>query len=78
MRSGRGFRNDLAALRDGVDEVTQPTLVIAGRNDGSVPFAHASAIQRGDLIEGSADGHFMVLSHDWRAISGKIRDFVVA
>ncbi|MCK2244339.1 MULTISPECIES: alpha/beta fold hydrolase [unclassified Crossiella] len=81
MRSGEGFRNDLATLRAGADQVvTQPTLVIASRNDGAVPFAHAealsAAIRHSRLIESAADSHFVWLSHDWPAISGKIRDFL--
>lgn len=82
MRSGHGFRNDLAAGGEGVDNVTQPTLVIASRNDGSVPFAHAerlaSTIQYANLIESSADSHFIWLGHDWPSISGKICDFLAA
>ncbi|WP_227998869.1 alpha/beta fold hydrolase [Nocardia australiensis] len=82
MRSGRGFRNDLAAVAGSAGEVTQPTLVIASRNDGSVPFDHAealaSAIQHSSLVESQADSHFIWLGQDWPAISGKIRNFLAA
>lgn len=80
MRSGRGFRNDLAVVRDDLAEVAQPTLVIASRNDGSVPFAHAEALAamlpHGDLLESNADSHFIWLGRDWPAISGEIRGFL--
>ncbi|MGO1056245.1 alpha/beta fold hydrolase [Crossiella sp. CA198] len=81
MRSGEGFRNDLATIRAGADEVvTQPALVIASRDDGAVPFAHAealsAAIRHSRLIESAADSHFVWLGHDWPAISDKIRDFL--
>ncbi|WP_232376104.1 alpha/beta fold hydrolase [Amycolatopsis aidingensis] len=80
MRSGQGFRNDLAAIRDRVGRVTQPTLIIASRNDGSVPFTHAEAlastVQHSNLVESAADSHFIWLSRDWPAISNKIRDFL--
>lgn len=66
MRSGRGFLNDLAATPHSAGKVTQPTLVIASRNDGAVPFAHtgalASTIQHSSLIESDADSHFICFS----------------
>jgi pimeloyl-ACP methyl ester carboxylesterase len=56
--------------------------VIAGRNDGSVPFAHAealvAAVGHGSLVESSADSHFVWLGRDWPVISGRIRDFLAA
>ncbi|WP_244162546.1 alpha/beta fold hydrolase [Amycolatopsis regifaucium] len=80
MRSGDGFHNDLVPRRDRAGEVAQPTLVIASRNDGSVPFAHAealaAAIQHSTLIESKADSHFIWLGPDWVAISEKVRDFL--
>lgn len=81
MRSGRGFLNDLATSHE-TGEVTQPTLVIASRNDGSVPFAHAEAlaasIRHSSLVESTADSHFVWLGRDWPAISGGIREFLTA
>jgi len=80
MRSGHGFLNDLATLPGSAGEVTQPTLVIASRNDGSVPFAHAEAIaatiQHSRLTESNADSHFIWLGQDWPAISGEVRAFL--
>jgi pimeloyl-ACP methyl ester carboxylesterase len=80
MRSGQGFRNDLAVLRDDLADVTQPAVVIASRHDGSVPFAHAEAlvatIAGSVLIESAADSHLVWLGPDWPAIGDRIRRFV--
>jgi pimeloyl-ACP methyl ester carboxylesterase len=48
MRSGRGFANDLATSvsPDIVRSVSQPTLVMASRSDGSVLFEHAEQLTR--------------------------------
>lgn len=80
MRSGYGFRNDLTAVPDVAARVGQPTIVIASRNDGAVPFAHAEAITaavpRCRLIESAADSHFIWFGPDWPAIAAEIRDFL--
>lgn len=80
MRSGRGFLNDLAARPNSAGRVTQPTLAIASRNDGAVPFAHAEAlastIQHSRLVESDADSHLIWFSPDWPVISRKVRDFL--
>jgi hypothetical protein len=77
MRSGRGFLNDLNPNPDITGDVSQPTLVIATRNDGSVPFAHArsltQAIPHATLVESQADSHFIWLGPDWPAIADTIR-----
>jgi pimeloyl-ACP methyl ester carboxylesterase len=48
MRSGRGFANDLSTSvsPDIVRSVSQPTLVMASRSDGSIPFEHAEQLTR--------------------------------
>jgi len=78
MRSGRGFLNDLNPAPDTTGDVSQPTLVIATRNDGSVPFAHAralsDAIAHATLLESRADSHFVWLGPDWPTIAGAIRE----
>jgi pimeloyl-ACP methyl ester carboxylesterase len=82
MRSGRGFLNDLHATPEATaaGEVGQPTLVIATRNDGAVPFAHAqslvAAIRHAELVESRADSHFIWLGSDWPAIAETIRVFL--
>jgi pimeloyl-ACP methyl ester carboxylesterase len=85
MRSGQGFRNDLADLAAGrvpVREVGQPALVIHSRKDGAVPFRHAeaitAAIRRGELVESDADSHFIWLGRDYPAIGDRMRDFLAA
>lgn len=80
LRSGSGFRNDLRPSPDVTADVGQPTVVIATRRDGAVPFAHAqsliTAIRRAELVESQADSHFMELGPDWPVISEKIRAFL--
>jgi pimeloyl-ACP methyl ester carboxylesterase len=82
MRSGHGFRNDLRATPDLTADVVQPTLVIATRHDGGVPFAHARAlaatIRRAQLVESQADSHLIWLGADWPTIARTIRVFLLA
>jgi pimeloyl-ACP methyl ester carboxylesterase len=80
MRSGRGFLNDLRPTPDITARIDQPTLVIATRNDGGVPFAHARSLARtirhAELVESRADSHFVWLGADWPAIAERIRAFL--
>src|SRR6266545_4009186 len=80
MRSGRGFRNDLRPTPDLTADVSQPTLVIATRHDGGVPFAHAqslaAAIRHAELVESEADSHLIWLGQDWPSIAETIRAFL--
>jgi len=80
MRSGHGFLNDLRPTPDVTGDVDQPTLVIATRNDGGVPFAHAeslaAAIRHATLVQSQADTHLIWLGHDWPTIADTIRDFL--
>jgi pimeloyl-ACP methyl ester carboxylesterase len=65
---------------DATREVDQPTLVIATRNDGGVPFAHAeslaAAIRHATLVQSQADTHLTWLGPDWPTIADRIRDFL--
>jgi pimeloyl-ACP methyl ester carboxylesterase len=80
MRSGSGFRNDLNPNPDVTDQVTQPTLVIATRKDGAVPFTHAvplaAAIPHAHLVESQADSHFIWFGPDWPAITETVLSFL--
>ena len=80
MRSGRGFLNDLRPTPDVTARITQPTLVIATRTDGGVPFAHAqslaASIAHAELVESRADSHFVWLGPDWPVIAERIRQFL--
>jgi pimeloyl-ACP methyl ester carboxylesterase len=82
MRSGRGFLNDLRPTPDATAAVVQPTLVIATRKDGGVPFAQTqslvNAICNADVVESQADSHFIWLGPDWPTIAARIRDFLDA
>lgn len=80
MRSTRGFLNDLRPTPDVTARIDQPTLVIATRTDGGVPFAHAqslaSTIRHAELVESRAPSHFVWLGADWPAIAERIRAFL--
>jgi pimeloyl-ACP methyl ester carboxylesterase len=80
MRSGRGFLNDLRPTPDVTAWIDQPTLVIATRTDGGVPFTHArslaSTIRHAELVESHADSHFVWLGTDWPVIGERIRGFL--
>jgi pimeloyl-ACP methyl ester carboxylesterase len=81
MRSGRGFLNDLQPTPDVTADIHQPTLVIATRRDGGVPFAHAEAlaahIRHAELVESQADSHLIWFGPDWPDIAETIRAFLV-
>jgi pimeloyl-ACP methyl ester carboxylesterase len=82
MRSGRGFRNDLRPGPDLCPAVSQPTLVIASRNDHGVPFAHAESLVAGiphaTLVESQATSHFVWFAPDWQAITERIHHFLTS
>ncbi|PZV98931.1 Pimeloyl-ACP methyl ester carboxylesterase [Micromonospora phaseoli] len=82
MRSGEGFRNDLRRGVDVTAEIGQPTLVLASRRDGSVPFGHAEylagTIRRAELVESRSDSHFLEFGEDWPAVCDTIRAFLTA
>lgn len=82
LHSGSGFLNDLRSTPDVTSEVTQPTLVIAGRKDGSVPFAHAeslvSGIRRAELLESDSESHFLWFGSDYPAVADRIRQFLTS
>ena len=82
MRSGRGFLNDVRPTPDITARIAQPTLVIATRRDGGVPFDHAlslaGSIRRAELVESRADSHFVWLGPDWPAICEQIEGFLHA
>lgn len=84
MRSGRGFTNDLRDLRRRPDltrEVAQPTLVIASRQDGAVPFATPNRswpASRGRTGRGESDSHLIWFASDYPVIADRIRAFLAS
>lgn len=82
MRSGAGFLNDLAEYPDTAGEVAQPTLLVATRTDGAVPFTHsetlAAEIPRARLLESTADTHLIWYSPDYPTIAEEIQQFLDA
>ncbi|MEO3861008.1 alpha/beta hydrolase [Acrocarpospora sp. B8E8] len=82
MRSGRGFVADMRPVADCTAHISQPTLIIATRNDRAVPFAHAqslaAAIPQAELVESRADSHMIWFGSDYPAVAAKIRAFLLA
>lgn len=80
MRSGRGFLNDLRGAPDVTGQVSQPVLVVASRQDGGVPFAHAEALVAGmpqaELVVSAAHSHFIWFGDDYPAVAETIRQFL--
>ncbi|TFB90863.1 alpha/beta fold hydrolase [Cryobacterium algoricola] len=80
MSSGRGFVNDLRPTPDITARIDQPTLVIATRSDGGVPFAQslslASSIRSAELVESHADSHMVWLGADWPVVGERIVAFL--
>ncbi|WP_246147985.1 alpha/beta fold hydrolase [Nonomuraea turkmeniaca] len=81
MRSGRGFVADMLPVADCTAHISQPALVIATRNDRSVPVAHAqsltAAMPRAELVESRADSHMIWFAPDYPAIAAQIRAFLL-
>jgi pimeloyl-ACP methyl ester carboxylesterase len=82
MRSGRGFLNDLRNGPAPALEISQPTLIVASRYDGSVPLAHAEAlatsIPHADLVVSEADSHFIWFGVDYPMITERIGRFLTS
>lgn len=80
MRSGHGFRNDLRNGPAPMQEITQPTLIIASRYDGSVPPSHAESLAAGiphaELVQSEADSHLIWYSSDYAVIAERIDQFL--
>ncbi|MFC4116957.1 alpha/beta fold hydrolase [Nonomuraea zeae] len=81
MRSGHGFVADMLPVADCTAHISQPALIIATRNDRSVPFSHArslaAAIARAELMESRADSHMIWFAPDYPAITAQIRAFLL-
>ncbi|WP_091669641.1 alpha/beta hydrolase family protein [Amycolatopsis marina] len=81
MRSSHGFRNDLRQLAKPIQTVPrQPTLIIATRSDGAVPFAHAQSLlatlPNAELVESRADTHLIWFGRDYPEITDRIHAFL--
>jgi len=89
MRSGAGFSNDLRTmaahdrstrLAAQAAQLRQPTLVIATRSDGSVPYAHAESltetIPNARLVTSNAPSHMIWIGDDYPAIAATITSFL--
>jgi len=82
MRSGRGFVNDLATTLapDVARSVAQPTLVMASRSDGSVPFEHSEQLTRlipnAELFISESQSHLLWFGGSTEALNDAIHSFL--
>ncbi|WP_433519393.1 alpha/beta fold hydrolase [Nonomuraea sp. CA-143628] len=80
MRSGSGFVADMLPVPDCAAQVGQPALVIASRQDRSVPFAHAeslaAAMPHAELVESRADSHMIWFGADYPRVAARIGAFL--
>ena len=82
MRSGRGFVNDLATTLEPevARSVSQPTLVMASRSDGSVPFEHSEQLARlvpdAQLFTSDAPSHLLWFGRSAKQLDHAIHDFL--
>jgi pimeloyl-ACP methyl ester carboxylesterase len=79
-QSGRGFMIDLRLPTDVTDEVVQPTLILATRNDGAVSFYHAQYIAAtlpdSTLVEVHTPTHLLWLGEGSDHTAAAIQSFI--
>ena len=79
-QSGRGFLVDLRAPADVTAEVTQPTLILASRNDGAVSFDHAdylaATLADATLVEVDTPTHLLWLGEGSDGTADAITSFI--
>lgn len=78
--SDRGFGTDMRPPVDVTADVSQRTLVLATRNDGSVSFDHperlAAVIRHGQLVELDCPSHLLWLGDGWRRVRMAVAGFL--
>jgi pimeloyl-ACP methyl ester carboxylesterase len=79
-QSGRGFLVDLRAPTDVSDDVAQPTLILATRNDGAVSFDHAehlaATLRHARLVEVGTPTHLVWLGEGSDRTAAAINSFM--
>jgi pimeloyl-ACP methyl ester carboxylesterase len=79
-QSGRGFLIDLQPPTDVSSDVTQPTLIVATRNDGAVSFDHAqylaATLPNPTLIEVDTPTHLLWLGEGSDHTAEAIQSFI--
>jgi pimeloyl-ACP methyl ester carboxylesterase len=79
-RSGRGFLIDLRSPIDVSSDVTQPTLILATRNDGAVSFDHAehlvATVRQATLVEVDTPTHLVWLGEGSDRTAAAIKRFI--
>jgi pimeloyl-ACP methyl ester carboxylesterase len=81
MRSGRGFATDLEYARKPVTaSVSQPTLIVAGANDGAVPLSQAECLEHrivdATLKVADSTSHFLWFGPGSAEVADAIRTFL--
>ena len=81
MGSGHGFTTDLAFARQSTSAtISQPTLVVASRNDRAVPLAQAESlnahIETGTLMVAETNSHFLWFGPGSAEVTDRIRVFL--
>ena len=82
MKSGRGFINDLGTTLDPevARSLSQPTLVMGSRSDGSVPFEHSEQLSRlvpnAQLFTSDALSHLLWFGRSVKQMDDAIDDFL--
>ena len=78
--SSRGFLVDLRTPTDVTDDVGQPTLILATRNDGAVSFDHAehlaATIRHATLVEVDTPTHLLWLGEGSDHTAAAIQSFM--
>jgi pimeloyl-ACP methyl ester carboxylesterase len=81
-QSHHGFLVDLRAPTDVSDDVAQPTLILATRNDGAVSFDHAehlaSTLRDATLVEVDTPTHLLWLGDGSDQIAAAIHSFITS
>jgi pimeloyl-ACP methyl ester carboxylesterase len=79
-QSGRGFLVDLRPPTDVGDNVGQPTLILATRNDGAVSFDHsedlATTLQQATLVEVDTPTHLLWLGEGSDRTTAAVDSFI--
>jgi pimeloyl-ACP methyl ester carboxylesterase len=79
-QSSRGFLVDLCTPTDVTDDVGQPTLILATRNDGAVSFDHAehlaATMRHATLVEVDTPTHLLWLGDGSDHTAAAIHSFM--
>ena len=84
FRSGSGFMNDISRrlMKGNPETITQPTLILHSKYDGSVPLDHplhtAKQIKHAVLSINNTESHVMWLSPRWMEVENTLDEFLAS